>query len=89
MHEHYVSRLALASAAAWGTVWATMIAAWVVAYAAPQCWLLAAMLGATSCTLSALVVVLSMRRYTIRICRLIRNVHGVPDERPQGLRGLP
>lgn len=79
MQEQYVSRVAICAGVAWVGVALLIGLGWYVALAGPrvQAALVGGMCAATGCALSAVAAVLSIRRYASRICRLIRNLHGV------------
>lgn len=90
MDDQYVSRALMTAIAAWTTVLLLMVFAWVIALNDPsRQWLIVGgLMAASACSLSAVAAVLSIRRYASRICRLIRNLHGVDAGDREGLRVL-
>ena len=84
-----MSRLAIASIVAWAIVAALLAGAWVVLMSTrPGPRAIGLLLATTGCALSAFAAVLSIRRYAVRICCLIRNLHGVNTGDDEGLRVL-
>lgn len=78
----------------WAWVAATLAASWsLMLSGTPH---IAYLFGATSCVSTGVAIVASMRCYTLRVCQLIRNLHGLgggPNRRDPaselvGLHGL-
>jgi hypothetical protein len=79
MNEQYVSRLAIGATVAWATVFLLTGAAWVAALVRPEQVPIWGMLALTAGVLAPLAAVLTIRRYVVRVCRLIRNTRGYDE----------
>jgi hypothetical protein len=76
--------------ALWATVGLLLAASWVASpLAAAPDWV-GRQVGYTACIVSAIAAVVHIRYYTIRVCRLIRNLHGVSTaDRPAAVTDMP
>jgi hypothetical protein len=77
MQDSKVSSAMVISFTLWGVVIASMISAFAVG--AAGWWHLAAMLSQLGCATSAAAATAEIRRYVIRMCALMRRLHGVVE----------
>lgn len=81
--ENYVSKSALAAMVLWGAAVSLMTAGWVVALATPVRWQIGVLLVATSLLVAGFAIVIHIKVFMARICRLIRVTSGFETEAPQ------
>lgn len=79
MNEQYVSRGTLIGAALWTLMAVLVIATWVVAYHGIH---LGGALAVTAVTTAVVAGVWQVKLYTIRVCCLIRIMHGQEGRAP-------
>lgn len=87
MNDAFVSRSSLIAGALWLVVVATLGAGWAVLVFAPGSWHLAAMLAGTAGTLAAVAATVTVQRFHMRTCALIRAQAEVTREVGQ-MRGV-
>lgn len=80
MHDSQVSASKVITAVLWVWTGAILAAAWTV-------WVfdqkdLSAMFGFTACASSAVAATSQIRCYTLRVCGLLRVVHGLDESAP-------